>query len=356
MKERLHCFDVLKGIAIFMVVIGHVLTMCVRQIDSALLFKFVGAVHMPLFFFISGWFTFSVKPGVSPVPRLLPRAKRLLVPMIAVSTLWIFRFPYTGIESPLDSTFQGLWFNEWKNGYWFTLVLFELIVLYALLCRAFVSIRNIGMQIVFVLAAWIFLEELLKLVPGQVYTFLSFELMSMFFPVFMLGAVASRNRALFFDACNRSTVVTEALLALAVSFAFVGWPWKYSDTIVMIARVVLHVAVAIIAIAAVRPWVDRSFASETTGRFARLWAYVGKRSLAVYLLHYFFLFPLGCVREALRAMDLALLPTLFFAGAVAACVIACVLFVDYLLSFSRPLSFLLTGGGLDPAPLEPRKA
>ena len=42
--------DLLKGIAIFMVVMGHVLTMCIRGIDSAALFKIIGEVHMPLFF------------------------------------------------------------------------------------------------------------------------------------------------------------------------------------------------------------------------------------------------------------------------------------------------------------------
>lgn len=31
--------DLLKGIAIFMVVMGHVLTMCIRDIDAATLFK-----------------------------------------------------------------------------------------------------------------------------------------------------------------------------------------------------------------------------------------------------------------------------------------------------------------------------
>ena len=41
--------DLLKGIAIFMVVMGHVLTMCIRGIDSAALFKIIGEVHMPLF-------------------------------------------------------------------------------------------------------------------------------------------------------------------------------------------------------------------------------------------------------------------------------------------------------------------
>ncbi|MGM9851956.1 MAG: acyltransferase family protein [Muribaculaceae bacterium] len=53
--RRLHHFDMLKGIAIAMVVMGHVLTMCIRDIDSAVAFKIISKTHMPVFFFISGY-------------------------------------------------------------------------------------------------------------------------------------------------------------------------------------------------------------------------------------------------------------------------------------------------------------
>ena len=86
MKQRLVYFDILKGMAIFMVVMGHVLTMCVREIDRAALFKFLGEIHMPLFFFISGWFTMRVADdGHIARPGLSKRFFQLLVPMVAMS-------------------------------------------------------------------------------------------------------------------------------------------------------------------------------------------------------------------------------------------------------------------------------
>lgn len=42
MKQRYAVLDVMKGVAIFLVVMGHVLTMCIREIDRASLFKFIG--------------------------------------------------------------------------------------------------------------------------------------------------------------------------------------------------------------------------------------------------------------------------------------------------------------------------
>ena len=59
MKQRIEYFDLLKGIAIFLVVMGHALTMCIRGIDAAFLFKLIGQVHMPIFFFISGFLTYK---------------------------------------------------------------------------------------------------------------------------------------------------------------------------------------------------------------------------------------------------------------------------------------------------------
>lgn len=50
MKQRLPYFDILKGIAIFMVVMGHVLTMCVHEIDRDTLVS-LGMGFAPLFVF-----------------------------------------------------------------------------------------------------------------------------------------------------------------------------------------------------------------------------------------------------------------------------------------------------------------
>ena len=80
-KVRLHHFDILKGLAIFMVIMGHVITMCIRDIDSAVLFKFVEKMHMPIFFFISGYFSYKVlENGNLAIPKLGVRVKQLHIP------------------------------------------------------------------------------------------------------------------------------------------------------------------------------------------------------------------------------------------------------------------------------------
>lgn len=349
MKPRLHYFDMLKGIAIFMVVMGHVLTMCVREIDRAAIFKFIGEIHMPLFFFISGWMAMRAgENGVVSTPALLPRAKRLLLPMLGASTLWLYYFPMSGIESPLVSTWDGLWGNEWKNGYWFTLVLFEIFVLYAAITPLLSRCRNLATAIGVSTAAWAVLMACVALMPASWTAYSSLGLAAMFFPIFMAGALAKKHKEGFDRICASSTAVTVSLLVTGVCLAVVCWPWKYSFAnhyTLTAARIVLHIALAIIAIATVKPWSEKAFAPTRTSpaRLADMWRYIGTRSLSVYLLHYFFLFPLGIARPTLEAVGLSFTPLFVFSAAVAAIVVALALCADYILSFSGPLSLLLTG-------------
>ena len=69
-KNRIADLDILKGIAIFLVVMGHVIGMCIRGIDSCIAFKIIEQLHMPIFFFISGWFSFKIANGKLASPKL----------------------------------------------------------------------------------------------------------------------------------------------------------------------------------------------------------------------------------------------------------------------------------------------
>lgn len=341
MKERLRYFDILKGIAIFMVVMGHVLAMGVRGIDSAPLFKFIGQIHMPLFFFISGWLAWRPK-----APTLLPKAKRLLLPMIAVSTLWIFYFPTTGIESPFDSTFDGLWGDTFKNGYWFTLVLFEIFVLYVPVWHMFRRCNGIAAELCVVAVAWGILLAVKALLPPAAAGWLSYDLTAEFFAVFMAGVLASRHREGFGRLCANGNAVAAAIVVGVVCMEFVCWPWRHGlaeGYLVLGLRVVLQLAIALVGIAVVKPWALRAFADGTGTCAARAWEYIGSRSLSIYLLHYFFIFPMGCVRQALVAVNLSFVPLLVFSAAVAAAIVAVVLVLDYIFSYAGPLALLLTG-------------
>lgn len=351
---RLHEFDMMKGVAIFMVVMGHVIAFCVREIDRATIFKFIGEIHMPLFFFISGWFTMKIKDGRVQVPNLVARFKQLIIPMVAVSTLWIFYFPHSGLTSPLNSTFDGLWTDNMKNGYWFTLTLFELMILYTVSAPVLTRLKKASGAIVYIIVVWVVLFYVVKYLLDSFPVFansLSLAQLSTYWPAFMIGALASRHREGFSRLTRSSNWVTAAILLGTVCLYYICWYWEFDRFEWLTAiingpasvRPVLHICLAIVAMSIFGPWARTAFDRPVPGRWASMWSYLGTKSLGIYLLHYFFLFPLGHFRETLLAMNLGWVPLFAFTFIASALIIAMVLGFMAIIAPSRPLTYLLTG-------------
>lgn len=348
--ERQHHFDMIKGVAIFMVVMGHVITMCVREIDRAPLFKFIEQLHMPLFFFVSGWFCCKVSDNKCiAVPPIKPRAIRLLLPMVFVSSLWVIYYPHSGLLSPLNSTFAGLWSDPWKNGYWFTLVLFELIILYSALVPILNKYTKTSATAGILLLVWLLLHLAVYLCPAWLVKITSLELAATFYPIFIFGAQAGRYSDKFTQAIRNSTVQTVAIVVFAVSLYHSCWWWEfgYSPIVLGAIKAALHISMAVILYVAFERWSKYACApgaSATTRRAASLCAYLGTQSLGIYLLHYFFLFPMGkAFRSTLAACNVSFVPMLIFSAFWAACIIAVVLLLIKVIEQSKLLSLLLTG-------------
>ena len=349
-RTRLYEFDMLKGVAIFMVVMGHVIAFCIREIDGAPLFKFIDKIHMPLFFFISGWFTFKLtSAGKVKAPDLLIRARQLLLPMVVVSSLWIWYFPRTGRETPLNCTCAGLWDDTWKNGYWFTVSLFELMVIYAAISPLLTRIRGAAGCICLTVVLWALLLVINFTAPGEWINALSFTQAATYFPAFMIGALGRRYIDGFMKMVNSSLTQTVAMLLLGACVYFLYYRWSYGIDEVRdaVIRGVSHIALAIVGMGVFGPWARKAYAPgapTTATLMPRFWTLLGKESLGIYLLHYFFLFPMGSlVREGLRQMSLGFVPSLMLTVTVSAVIVLCVLGVIKLIEPSRVLTLLLTG-------------
>ena len=351
-KPRMHYMDLLKGIAIFLVVMGHVLTMCIRDIDGATIFKIIGEVHMPTFFFISGWFTYkATADGRIRRPDLRQRAMQLIVPMIIVSSLWVLYFPDSGLRSPLPEGFDGLWTSEFKNGYWFTPVLFVIMALYALLAPMILRLRRaaaaLSVTLIISIALYACIEHIL---PMRYIGITSALLILQFLPIFMVGAIARQHQGAFMRLIANPRAITIAILAAIPLFYIIAWPWRYPALdgiphIVPAAKMLFHIALAIVAMNIAVPWSYKAYSPERTrpSRITVILEYLGRKSLAIYLLHYFFLFPMTFLQEPARDMALSIVPLSVIAAAAAACIVAATLAAEYLLSRSPLLAWLLCG-------------
>ena len=342
-KQRIEYFDVLKGIAIFLVVMGHVITYGVCQIDKSVVFRLIGSVHMPLFFFISGYFTVKSREGQFALPSLRKRFMQLMLPMLVVTALWIVYYPHSGLHKHLTCTFAGLYTNLHKNGYWFLWVLFAIISLYGISAKVSNMLRHYG-------TVWKYAPFALTLIllgigdallPKPINDTLSLMFVFKYSFVFMFGGIARALGERFTGFAQSDAGYTASMVVTALLLIFVMYPeWlPFKRTALMLnsAQVVLHCSLATFAVGLCKSVMERH---QDGSRGVRLWSLLGRRSLQIYLFHYFFLFPLGWIRPAMLSMGLDLVPVALTAALCAAVITACCLAVDAVMRRSRLLSLL----------------
>ena len=84
-SNRIHRFDNLKGLAIILVVIGHLIYLKNTK-EINLIRNFIYIIHLPVFFFVSGYFS-KIEEG-QPIKSF----KRLMIPFILFCIIyWLFQ-------------------------------------------------------------------------------------------------------------------------------------------------------------------------------------------------------------------------------------------------------------------------
>ena len=83
--NRIFWIDLVKGIAIILVVVGHILQMRLQPLLTGL-YEFIFNFHMPLFLFMSGYVLKSIifKANMN---YLLDKYKRLMIPCVVFGAL-----------------------------------------------------------------------------------------------------------------------------------------------------------------------------------------------------------------------------------------------------------------------------
>lgn len=112
--KRINELDYIRCIAIFMVVMGHVLLFTLKIEHTALL-GIIGICEMPLFFIVSGYLTYKEREESlkETMARLLKRSRTLLVPLVVWSI--VLNLCDEKITFSLSMVYRG--------GYWFFVAL-----------------------------------------------------------------------------------------------------------------------------------------------------------------------------------------------------------------------------------------
>lgn len=132
--ERIKLIDALKGYAIILVVIGHVITYAnPDDFRENWLFSFIYAFHMPLFLFLSGYLVYQHPPGITKI-FVYKKIRGLLYPYF----VWISIFAIVANNLVVDGNiFNYFLLSILASDFWYLPVLF--ISFLILLCYIFIE-------------------------------------------------------------------------------------------------------------------------------------------------------------------------------------------------------------------------
>ncbi|MGA7072265.1 acyltransferase family protein [Bradyrhizobium sp.] len=292
--------DCLKGFAIATVVLGHTFQGATPDFDHYLPFRLVYSFHMPMFMFVAGMTaSFGVSRWLNTELNFLSyayeirsKALRLLLPFVTWAVIQYFMIRPEGYG---PATWLLHVFQSPDSGLWFLLTLFQCSCVLALVSIAvqFASRRlaarrpsgtsNSATLYLTLIVAGLLANVLIRLIPLSA-TFVP----KLYFIYFFAGVVFHITRPAGLASTAR-WIPYVIFLALA--------PFWYRTEISPIALLFKHPRLAdsafryLVAFAGTLAFVDFAhlFANEAPALLARAVAYLGKRSLDVYAIHFYFL-------------------------------------------------------------------
>ena len=129
-KDRDQFVDIMRGIAMLLVVLGHTMTGCTTDSQKSFLFNIIWSLQMPLFFLISGFVTKYSRP-ISDGKGLWKYVKRRTVAYMLPWAVWSFLV--RGIifgEDGFLNVKHLLW--NMDSGYWFLATIWTISMIFGI--------------------------------------------------------------------------------------------------------------------------------------------------------------------------------------------------------------------------------
>lgn len=181
-KERRSEFDIAKAIAIYLVVVGHVRNRALYDAGARIWF-----LHMPVFFFISGYFAEKSLCKYSIKEFCKKKVETLLIPFFLWSLISLFLNSILGI---MQKSFTYNFFLEevkaifiYARSVWFLAILFFSLIFYMVIRKIFSDkFLFISGFLLWIIASCLLPDDIL-----QLYKF------KWLFPFFSVGAMWNRK-------------------------------------------------------------------------------------------------------------------------------------------------------------------
>ena len=351
-KGRIEWIDALRGFTMILVVFAHIETLGFEMPRSTVN-DFFSQFRMPLFFFISGFIAFRAGEVWNRkyfTRQMLKKMRIQIIPTLFFGLLFaITVFSHRYNETSADSIFM-FFDNPSKLGYWFTIALLAMFIIYYTVSFVFARYRMLTRQIVLtIIAVGLYLLSLSG--SSTVYQFPLARWFSLFnimlyFQFFVFGNIFACYQERFFRFLQRPNIIGCIIILffgfyiansfLKSSSLMDSQTWKLASK--LLVEGVRYLGILSV-VSAFRHY-EQAFSSNN--RIGRSLQYIGKRTLDVYLLHYFLIPNLTMAGAFFCKVENTVLQT-SCSTAIALLVIAFCLLLSNFIRTSPTLAYYLFG-------------
>lgn len=287
MKQRLVYIDVLRGICIFVVAYTHIVQFCINDAPKTGIHQFLTLLFLQMFFFISGFVGYkdSEKWSLSDFKVfLLKKINTLFIPTICSMSLY-----QVVTKGSLDALWNlgGVFFVPSKGGYWFTVALFLIEIVYGgiMVVACHFKERKVVNCILLIGMLAAYLLNKTSLPKGCVADVFCLSGVLYYFPLFLFGVLCRKEHDIFQKLIINRWIQLVLLGVLVVSL-----------TTNLVPLIVQSVVICLVAYYVVKDFCEKENNEVIVGSLARkavsMLSVIGRYTLQIYFLHFMLLFRL----------------------------------------------------------------
>lgn len=307
-KKRNLTFDYVRGLAMLSIIIGHLYFYSGRYVES-LVFQICDTIQIPVFMYVSGLLAHVSVDKYGFRKLISSRIVRLLFPFFSFYVIW-------GLCD--SSNWLGFWEAEFKKGYWFMLVLFELMVTLSLVRQLSLRLKIKSILVNGFIFGLVTLYLFILPKGSQFNQLLCINLYWHYYPFFMMGYYSYR-----LDKFLVMKYAPAYFILYVISFYFYQNGMRAMSPVCNVSSLFFIMTVF----------------SSNFKPLKDIFGMVGVNSLQVYMVHFFLLFPLV---KVLPVVDNRWLEFPYFV-AVASALIAVTIGISKLLMMNDWLAMFLFG-------------
>ena len=286
-NNRIEYIDALRGMTMILVVCHHIAFWCFDNVELAYNEFFI-KFRMPTFFFISGWLFFKVnrlwdKETINGI--LKKKFIVQIIPFLFFMLLYMYMFRGPDYQTTFES----------KYGFWFTYTLFQYFVIYiateALFNKKQSNKREFGVMLfMLVLSILAFYYENMRFtynlgICRQILTLLSFTKMK-YIIFFWLGTFVKKNFASFIRFTDNQYVIAICLCIFFVLAIHSKPIYLSNNELRLLSFLLSGISGIIIVFTFFRK--NEAYISKKNN-FGKVLQFIGRRTLDIYLIHFFVL-------------------------------------------------------------------